>query len=82
MDTVEFGINYWATRHLRVGFNYSLYLFPDSAPLTASSAGGPVQTSTQRAVAPGQVLAKGVDDTARDSSHTLNELSVRVGVQF
>jgi phosphate-selective porin len=78
----ELGLNYWATRHLRVGINYTLYFFPDSAPLTASSAGGPVQTATQRAVAPAQLLAKGVDDTARDSSHTLNELQLRVGVQF
>ncbi len=57
-------------------------MFPDSAPLTASEAGGPVQTSTQRAVAPAQLLAKGVDDSARDSAHTLNEVQVRVGVQF
>ena len=82
VDAVEFGLNYWATKHLRVGLNYAVYLFPDSAPLTPSSAGGPFQTSVQRAVAPGQLLASGVDNGARDSSHTLHEISARVGVQF
>jgi hypothetical protein len=82
VNALEFGVNYWATKHLRVGVNYGLYSFPDSAPLTPSANGGPQQTSAQRAVAPGQLLAKGVDDTARDSSHTLNEISLRVGVQF
>jgi hypothetical protein len=81
-DTVEFGANYWATKHLRVGVNYALYLFPGSAPVSPSTAGGPVQTSEQRAVAPAQNLPKGADDTARNSSHSLNEISVRVGVQF
>jgi phosphate-selective porin len=82
VDVVEFGANYWATKHLRVGVNYGLYVFPGSAPTSASQAGGPVQTANERAVAPGQLLAKGVDNSARDSSHTLNEISVRVGVQF
>ena len=82
VDDVEFGVNCWLTRHLRVGLNYALYLFPDSAPVTPSSPGGPVQSSAQRAVAPGQLLAKGVDDGARDSNHTVNEVQFRVGVQF
>ncbi len=82
VDAVEFGVNYWATKHLRVGLNYAVYLFPDSAPVTPSSAGGPFQTSTQRAVAPGQLVASGADNSARDSSHTLHEISARVGVQF
>jgi len=82
VNAVEFGINYWATRHLRVGLNYSLYMFPDSAPVTATAPGGPVQTSTQRAVAPGQLLATNVDNGARDNSHALNEIQARVGVQF
>ena len=80
--SLELGVNYWATKHLRVGVNYGLYVFPDSAPLTASTIGGPVQSQTQRAVAPGQLLAAGVDNGARDSGHTLNEVSARVGVQF
>jgi hypothetical protein len=82
VEAVEVGLNYWATRHLRVGINYALYLFPDSAPVTPSAAGGPFQTSVQRAVAPGQLVAPGVDNDARDSSHMLHELSARVGVQF
>jgi hypothetical protein len=82
VDTVEFGINYWATKHLRVGVNYGLYLFPGSEPVSASTKGGPTQSGAQRAVAPAQNLAKGVDDTARNSAHALNEISARVGVQF
>ncbi len=82
VDAVEFGVNYWATRHLRVGVNYSLFLFPGSAPVTASEPGGPVQGPGQRAVAPGQLLAKGVDDRARDTGHDIHEIQVRVGVQF
>jgi phosphate-selective porin len=82
VDTVELGINYWATKHLRIGFNYDLNIFPDSAPVSPTIPGGPQQGPQQRAVAPAQLLAKGSDDGARDSGHTLNELSVRVGVQF
>ena len=77
-----FGLNYWATRHLRVGLNYSIYTFPDSAPVTASAAGGPVQSPNQRAVAPAQALVKGVDDGARDGGHNVHEVHARVGVQF
>jgi phosphate-selective porin len=82
VDDVEVGLNYWATRHLRVGVNYTLYVFPDSAPVSATTAGSPQQSAAQRAVAPGQLLAKGADDGARDHGHTLNEISARVGVQF
>ncbi|MBV9950162.1 MAG: hypothetical protein JOZ69_25200 [Myxococcales bacterium] len=82
VDSVGLGVNYWLTRHLRVGVNYTLYDFPSSAPLTATAAGGPVQSSNQRAVAPAQLLAKGVDDSARDSAHLLHEVQARVGVQF
>jgi hypothetical protein len=82
VQTVEVGLNYWATKHLRVGVNYVLDMVPDSAPVTPSAAGGPQQSSTQRAVTPGQLLAKGVDDSARDSGHVLHEVQARVGVQF
>jgi hypothetical protein len=82
VDTVELGVNYWATKHLRVGINYSLFLFPSSAPTTATETGGPTQGPGQRAVAPGQLLAKGVDDNARDNGHDIHEIQVRVGVQF
>jgi hypothetical protein len=82
VDAVALGVNCWLTRHLRVGVNYTLYAFPDSAPVTPTMTGGPTQSSTQRAVAPAQLLPKGVDDTARDTSHTLHEVQFRVGVQF
>jgi hypothetical protein len=82
VNALELGLNYWATKHLRVGLNYSLFLFPDSAPVTPSHPGGPVQGPGQRAVAPAQLLPRGVDDAARDSAHALNELQLRVGVQF
>jgi hypothetical protein len=82
VNAVEFGINYWATKHLRVGVNYTYYNFPGSTPTTATTAGGPVQTSDQRAVAPGQLLAKGIDDSARNGSHAMDEIQARVGVQF
>ena len=76
------GVNYWATRHVRVSVDYSGYLFPDSAPTSASANGKPAQTAAQRASAPGQLLAKGVNDSARDRAHALHEVQARVGVQF
>jgi hypothetical protein len=84
IDVTSFtlGVNYWATRHLRVSLNYGGYFFPGSAPTTPSEAGGPIQGSGQRAVAPGQYLAKNVDNPARDDGHVLHEISARFGVQF
>jgi hypothetical protein len=41
-----------------------------------------VQGPGQRAVAPAQLLAKGVDDNARDNAHDVHEIQARVGVQF
>ncbi len=82
VDAVTLGINYWATRHLRVGLNYGFYSFPGSEPTTASTPGAPVQTSAQRATAPAQALVKGTDDDARENSHVLHEIQARVGVQF
>jgi hypothetical protein len=82
MTSISLGMNYWATRHLRVGVNYVSYFFPGSAPVAPSAPGGAVQTSNQRAVAPAQALAPGADDGARDGGHTLYEIQARVGVQF
>jgi hypothetical protein len=76
------GLNYWATRHLRVAINYSYYVFPGSEPVTPSTPGGPVQGPGQRAMAPAQMLARGEDDPARDHGHDLHEVSLRFGVQF
>jgi hypothetical protein len=83
MWSLALGLNFWATRHLRVGVNYTYYVFPSSAPTSATVKGGPIQDGNQRAVAPAQLLAKGGgDDDARDQGHTLHELQLRVGVQF
>jgi hypothetical protein len=76
------GINYWTTRHVRVTVNYSLYSFGNSEPVTPSTANGPVQSSHQRAIAPAQLVAKGVDDEARNSGHILHEVQARIGVNF
>jgi phosphate-selective porin len=80
VNTFSVGVNYWATKHIRLSANYVLDMFPDSAPVKATSAGSPVQTSTQRALAPGNTLATGVDDTARNTANTLHEILFRVGV--
>jgi hypothetical protein len=84
IDVTSFtlGINYWATRHLRVSLDYGAYFFPGSEPTTATETGGPAQSAAQRAIAPGQYLAKNVDNTARDGGHGINEISARFGVQF
>jgi len=82
VTAVSLGVNYWATRHLRVSLNYGYYDFPGSEPTTASTTGAPVQTGSQRAVAPAQNLAKGTDDSARETAHEVHEVSMRVGVQF
>ncbi len=82
VNDLELGVSYWATKHLRVGLNYTYYDFPSSEPTTATETGGPVQSATQRAVAPAQLLAKGQDDPARDTGHTVHEFQARVGVQF
>jgi phosphate-selective porin len=80
MNAFSVGVNYWATKHIRLSANYVLDMFPDSAPTKATSAGSPVQTSNQRAQAPGNTLATGVDDTARNTASTLHEILFRVGV--
>jgi hypothetical protein len=82
VNALSLGANYWATKHLRMSVNYVLDTFPDSAPTSASTAGGPTQGASQRAVAPAQTLPKGVNDSARDDGHVLHELLFRVAVAF
>ncbi|HSY22652.1 MAG TPA: hypothetical protein VK841_11085 [Polyangiaceae bacterium] len=41
-----------------------------------------MRSLTQRAIAPSQALAAGVDDSARNSADILQEVQARVGVQF
>jgi phosphate-selective porin len=81
-NVVSFGVNYWATRRVRVSIDYDLNMFPGSEPLTPSATGNPTQTSAQRAVAPAQQLVIGSNDSAREGAHTLNELTARVAVGF
>jgi hypothetical protein len=81
--SLALGLNFWATRHLRVGLDYTYYDFPSSDPVTATRASLPTQTASQRAVAPAQgVLVGAGDDPARNSGHTLHEVQLRAGVQF
>jgi hypothetical protein len=80
VDAGGVGVNYWFTKHVRLSANGLIYDFPGSAPVSASQMGGRQQTSNQRAIAPAQTLAKGVDDSARDSASTLFEAMFRLGV--
>jgi hypothetical protein len=82
VNAFSFGANYWASKHVRLTLNYVLSTFPDSAPVKATAMGGPVQSSSQRAVAPGNTLDIGVDDAARNNAHVLHELLGRVAVAF
>lgn len=83
VQDVELGVSYWATKHLRIGINYTHTMFPDAAPASASTAGGPQQSFTsQRAISPAQNLAAGANDPARNASGTLEEVQIRFGVQF
>ncbi|HEY4104676.1 MAG TPA: porin [Polyangiaceae bacterium] len=80
VNAFSLGLNYWATKHLRLTANYVLNLFPDSEPTSARATGGPVQSSSNRAIAPGNTLAKGTNDDARDNAHVLHEFLLRAGV--
>ena len=71
---------WWATRHVRLSAQYGLNMFPGSEPVKASSAGGPTQSSSQRALAPPQNLAAGINDGARDGGHLLHEILFRAAI--
>jgi hypothetical protein len=75
VNAFSLGANYWATKHLRLSANYVVNMFPDSAPSST-------QTAAQRAVAPGNTLAAGVNDPRRADAHILHELAFRVAVAF
>jgi phosphate-selective porin len=79
-NAFSIGANYWWTKHIRLTANYVVNMFPDSEPSKATTTGGPVWTENQRAQAPGNQLATGVNDKARDGAHVLHELLFRVGV--
>ena len=80
VNAVEFGVNYWATKHVRLTLNLIQNIFPDSAPNKATAPGAPVQTTANRALAPGNTLAPGVNDTARDNAHSLTEILMRFAI--
>jgi hypothetical protein len=80
VNAFSFGANYWATKHIRVSAEYILDMFPSSYPTTPSEKGGPVWGPTNRAQAPGNTLAAGVDNAARDSAHLLHEIVFRFQV--
>jgi phosphate-selective porin len=75
LNTLSFGATYWLGKTLRLSANYGVNWFPGSAP---SGAGN----GNQRAQAPGNTLAPGVDDAARAHAHVLHELLARAQVSF
>jgi len=75
VNAFSLGANYWLTKHLRFTVNYILNVFPDSEP-------GPTQSATQRAQAPANTLAAGVNDDARNKDHVLHEALARFAVAF
>jgi phosphate-selective porin len=80
VNAFSLGANFWASKHIRLSANYVLNMFPDSAPTSATATGGPVQSSSNRAIAPGNTLAKGINDDARDNAHVLHEFIMRFAV--
>jgi phosphate-selective porin len=85
-NAFSLGANYWISRHIRLTANYVLNMFPDSAPSSATSMGGPVWSSTNRAQAPGNTIQTAAkdsarsDDDARNNSHVLHEFLARIAV--
>jgi len=71
VNAFSLGVNYWASKHIRLTANYVLDVFPDS------TAGG---SSANRALAPGNTLAKGLNDGARAGAHSLHEFLLRAAV--
>ncbi|HRI65198.1 MAG TPA: porin [Polyangium sp.] len=65
---LQFGATYWATKHIRLTGEYSLYAFPGAPPSAGASA-------TNQAAAPG---AKA--NPANTSADRLHEYSFRVGL--
>jgi hypothetical protein len=80
VNALSLGVNYWATRHVRLTLDSVFDVFPGSGPVSAAPAGSAAQTGTNRAVAPANTIAPGIDDAARSHSHTLTELLARVAI--
>jgi hypothetical protein len=62
--------NYWYTRHVRVGVNYSAYLTPGSG------------SKDNQAVVPDNLTTTTTADKATNQGHVLHELSARIAVGF
>ncbi|HEY5373674.1 MAG TPA: porin [Polyangiaceae bacterium] len=80
VNAFSLGLNYWATKHIRLSANYVLNMFPSSEPVSATTMTSPAQSSKNRALAPANGLGKGVNNDARDNGHTLNEFLLRCAV--
>jgi len=68
VGSMQFAATYWATKHIRLTAEYSLYAFPGDPPSTGANA-------TNQAAAPG---AKA--NPANTTASTLHEISFRVGL--
>lgn len=59
VNALSIGLNYWATKLIRLTGQWTTYMFPGSAPTTPTQPGGPVCNATgcsNRAAAPAQSL--------------------------
>ncbi len=68
VNALQFAANYWATKHVRLTAEYSLYAFPGSPPAAGAGA-------TNQAAAPGAKASP-----ADPSADHLHEISFRVGL--
>lgn len=80
VNAVSLGMNYWATKHVRLTLNYVYNMFPDSAPFRATAPGAPQQTSANRAMAPGNTIGTGINDRGRDNAQDLHEILARFAI--
>jgi phosphate-selective porin len=83
VNAYQFGVTYWATKHLRFTGVYSLYHFPGTGPAVINPRTGvakqPDGKVTNQASAPGARAQQG--DGAPDfDAHDLHEVSFRIGL--
>jgi hypothetical protein len=80
VNVAQFGATYWASRHVRLTAEYSLYMFPGTPPASNDLVGvthTPPTPATNLATAPG--ARNGAFDF---SANALHEFSARVGLAF
>jgi phosphate-selective porin len=80
VNAFSIGANYWASKHIRVSANYIYDMFPNSEPTSATEKGGPTWSATNRAQAPGNTLGVGLDNSARDTAHSMHEFVMRFAI--